>query len=60
MGVGVSLTLCPAVGALRLLLGCCVQYPDKGFALSYFLFCPVWLSSPGGLLFPEEEMKGVG
>lgn len=30
------------------------------FTSSYWiLFCPIWLSFPGGLLFSEEEINGA-
>lgn len=68
MKVDVSLTHLSALGVLFILLVSLVQSQYEGFALSYILFCHVWLTFPGGLLSSEEvkEMeedcrwKGVG
>lgn len=56
LGAGVSLTLLPAP---KTLYSCWILLPTldiRAFATSYcILFCPVWLLSPGDLLFSEEE-----
>ena len=38
-------------------LSCLAYHNRRAFTLSYYVsFCSVWLWSPGGLLFPEDQM----
>lgn len=62
MGAGLSLIVLFLLGPLFFLLVCLVQPWCDDFALYYycFLFCPVWLLSLGGLIFPKGNRKGSG
>lgn len=49
VGMGVSMTLLPALGTLSLPLGCLINLYTRAFALSSsVLFCHDWLLSPEG------------
>ena len=61
VGANVSSTLLRALETLSLLLGYLAQPQYEGFALSYcILFCPVWLTSLGGLFFTKGKWKKSG
>lgn len=58
VGVCLSLTLLPVLGALFLLRVAVLSLSVSAFALSYcILFCQVWLSSLRGLLFSEGRQR---
>lgn len=55
VAVGLSLTLLPTFETLTLIV---LPAPASIWGFCLVLFCPVWLSSLGVLLFSEEETEG--